>query len=170
MSIHNSHPFLPAAECRDIARRFRGRLASPVTLWLAGTGAQRVGLTVSSVMIGLGDQPVVMGLLDPDSELAQSDPETLTVSILTTADRQTADVFGGVAPAPGGAFRQRDFLDTPWGPRLAAERSWVGARVIDKRRLGWSLEVLAALESVQLAEEDPVTHVRGRYRGLSGDR
>lgn len=169
MTLHSSHPFADAGDSRDSARRFRGRLTSPVTLWMAGTGSGRVGLTVSSLVVGLGEPPVVVGLLDPDSELGQAEPDTLTVTILMPADRRIADAFGGVAPAPGGEFAQAAFVDSAWGPLLADDRSWVGARVTDRRQLGWSVEVVAAIEHVHLVDGDPVAHIRGRYRRLGAD-
>lgn len=167
MTIHTSHPFAASGPGRDQARQFRGRLASPVTLWLSGEGPSRAGLTVSSVMVGLGESPVVVGLIDPHSELALASPETFTVTILTPGDRILADVFGGVAPAPGGEFAQADFSATDWGPVLRADRSWIGARLTDRRHLGWSDEVIAAIEHVHLSDVEPVAHVRGRYRPLA---
>ncbi|MFV0451528.1 MAG: flavin reductase [Propioniciclava sp.] len=167
MTIHSGHPFAPADDAKDAARRFRGRLASPVTLWMAGRDRDRVGLTVSSVLVGLGDPPVVVGLLDPDADLARAEPERFTVTVLTALDRGLADRFGGVAPAPGGVFAQADVADSDWGPILTGDRSWVGVRTLQRRTLGWSVELVGVIESVTLASVDPVAHVRGRYRGLA---
>ncbi len=165
MTIHRDHPFGLPPEARDAARRFRGRLASPVTLWATGEGAARVGLTVSSLMVALGDQPVVSGLIDPDSDLgcALASGTPLTVMILTADDRVLADAFGGVGPAPGGAFRLGSFGPTPWGPRLTASRTWLGARVLRTEPLGWSMRVDAAIEHVEFADAPGVAHMRGRY-------
>lgn len=167
MTIHREHPFLPPPERRDAARQFRGRLVSPVTLWLTGEGRQRAGLTVSSTMVALGDEPAVLGLLDPDADLTER-LDTVTVTVLTPADHALADAFGGVAPAPGGPFRQAEFVPTPWGPRLAVSRTWLGARVVQRRTVGWSTEVWALIEHVDLADQEPLGHVRGRYTGSSG--
>ncbi|MFV0406155.1 MAG: flavin reductase family protein [Propioniciclava sp.] len=166
MTIHTTHPFAVPEDARDAARQFRGRLVSPVTLWLSGQGPGRSGLTVSSLIVGLGEQPVVIGLLDPDSDLALAEPETLTISMLTPEDRRLADAFAGVAPAPGGSFAQADFVDSPWGPVLDDRRSWLGARVLDTRSVGWSVEWVAQIEQVTLADTAPLVHERGRYRGL----
>jgi 3-hydroxy-9,10-secoandrosta-1,3,5(10)-triene-9,17-dione monooxygenase reductase component len=47
---------------RDPARRWRGRLVAPVTVWTAGHPPSGAGLTVSSVLVAEG-QPV--RLIDP---------------------------------------------------------------------------------------------------------
>ena len=67
MTIHTSHPF--ADPDPDPARRLRGRIGAGVTLWTAGEGADRVGLTVTSLMVALGPSPRLLALLDPDSDL-----------------------------------------------------------------------------------------------------
>lgn len=152
-----------------MARVFRGRLPSPVTLWMAGEGKGRVGLTVSSVVVALGEPAMVVGLVDPDSELALALPELFTVTVLGPDDRALADVFGGVAPAPAGEFAQAEFSQTPWGPTLAGH-SWLGARVLDRREVGWSVEIRASVERVDLSEFEPVVHHRGQYRALGPRR
>ncbi|MDO5504365.1 MAG: flavin reductase [Actinomycetia bacterium] len=163
MTIHSSHPFATPPHLRDAARRLRGRLSSPVTVWAAGAGAARVGLTVSSVLVVLGEPARVLGLVDPDSDFALGLADTFTVSVLEEGDHGLAEAFAGLAPAPGGLFGQADFLDTAWGPALA-DRSWVGVRVESVRELGWSHEVVGVLEEVTLNERTPLAHVGGRYR------
>lgn len=167
MSIHRTHPFATPAASRDAARRFRGRLVSPVTLWAAGEGRERRGLTVSSVLVALGEPARVVGLLDPDSELASGLGERGTVTILTRADQHLADVFAGLAPSPGGPFRAAPFEQDAWGPVLPG-RSWVGIAWESARELGWSTEVVGVIKHVHLAEADALTHVRGRYGGEPG--
>lgn len=167
MTIHSGHPFASAASESDAARRFRGRLAAPVTLWLTGAGAGRAGLTVSSVLVALGEPASVVGLVDPDSAFAAALSDRFTVTILTPADRLLADGFAGVAPAPGGPLRLAPLEETAWGPRPLGERSWLGARVADVRPLGWSLQVVAAIEHVVIADAAPAVHLRGRYRTLA---
>ena len=49
------------------------------------------------------------------------------VQLLSWADRDLAEGFAGTAPAPGGVFRQAEFVDTDWGPRLGA-RDHLGRR------------------------------------------
>lgn len=163
MTIHSSHPFATPPEQRDAARRLRGRLASTVTVWASGAGASRVGLTVSSLLVVLGEPARVLGLVDPDSDFALGLGETFALSVLEEGDHGLAEAFAGLAPAPGGLFRGEAFVDSDWGPVLAG-RSWAGVRVESTRELGWSREVVGVLERVELADGTPLVHERGRYR------
>ena len=164
MTIHDTHPFRDPEP--DPARRFRGRLGGAVTLWTAGTGADRVGLTVSSLMVALGEPARLLGLVDPDSDLSAAVQETGTavVQVLAWPDRGLAEMFAGTAPAPGGAFRQAAFVDTDWGPRLTAAETWAGVRLEDARVVGWSLLLTCVVEHVEIGNDDqPLLHRRGRW-------
>lgn len=175
MTIHSEHPFLPPEGERDAARRFRGRLGGAVTLWTTGTGRDRAGLTVSSLMLAHGDPARVLGLLDPDSDFAETLAETgsCVVHLLQWEHRDLADRFAGVAPAPGGLFAQADWEETRWGPRLASAATWAGVRVEDETAVGWSTLVTGILDHVAIApdgDDQPLVHRRGRYqRPPSGD-
>ena len=162
MSIHSSHPF-PTPD--DPVRRFRGRLGGGVSLWTAGSDADQAGLTVSSLMVALPDR--VLGLLDPDSSLADAlqDTGVAVVQLLSRQHRDLADAFAGVTPAPGGPFRLGRFESTAWGPRLADAPAWVGVRLETAEPVGWSLLATCVVEHVEIdAEgEDPLQHRRGRY-------
>lgn len=165
MTIHTSNPFADPPGARDDARRLRGRLPAPVTLWCAGAGRERVGLTVSSVLVAPGDPARVLGLLDPDADLTAvlQREGRFTVSVLTAVQRRLVEVFAGLGPAPGGPFADpAGFTDTAWGPRPTASDTWAGARLVDVRTVGWSLEVTGVLEHVQLGEAGPLVHLRGR--------
>ncbi len=162
MSIHSSHPFATDPAARDAVRQFRGRLLSPVTLWAAGEGAGRVGLTVSSVMVALGEPARAVGLLDPDSDLAEGLGERGTVTLLGEGEQHLAEVFAGLAPSPGGPFRSATFEQSPWGPVLPGH-SWAGIAWESRRPLGWSLEVVGVIEHVVLAPSGALGHSRGRY-------
>lgn len=161
MTIHTEHPF---AEPPDAVRRFRGRIGGAVSLWTAGEGAGRAGLTVSSLMVANGDPASVIGLLDPDSDLHDVLAGTGrgVVQLLQRDDRELADVFGGVAPAPGGAFRLGTWEQTVAGPLLAG-RTHALVRFVESRDVGWSALVLAEIEAVVIAEDAPLEHRRGRY-------
>ena len=100
----NRISLLTPEEERDPARRFRGRLAAPVTVVTAGTVKAPVGLTVSSVMVIEGDPPLVHVLLGPTTDLWLTlDPEDpFVVQVLRQEDRVTADRLAGLAPSPGG--------------------------------------------------------------------
>lgn len=167
MTIHSTHPFADADP--DPARRFRGRVGGAVTLWTAGDEEERAGLTVSSLMVALGPEPAVLALLDPDSELLEvlRDSGRGVVQLLSWAERQLAEAFAGTAPAPGGPFRQAPFVADTHGPRLATAATWAGVRLAGEREVGWSVEVTAALEHVEIgaddAGDDPLLHRRGRF-------
>lgn len=170
MTIHTGHPF--ADPDPDPARRLRGRLGGAVTLWTAGEGADRSGLTVTSLMVALGPQPSLLALLDPDSDVLDGLRENgrAVVQALTWQDRQLAEAFAGTAPAPGGPFRQAEFVPTPYGPRLATAATWADVSLVDQRPVGWSVEVEVAIDAVTVGADDaPLLHRRGRFLTLPDD-
>lgn len=166
MTIHSEHPFLPPDGERDPLRRLRGRVPAPVTIWAAGEGSGRRGLTVSSMLIADGEPGMVAGLIDEDSDLADVLDSVLTVNLLALPDAHLADVFGGVAPAPGGPFTLGRWQQTEWGPVLDSAAGWVGARITsgEPRHLGWALLVEAAIEHIDFSDSEAMAHIRGRYR------
>jgi flavin reductase (DIM6/NTAB) family NADH-FMN oxidoreductase RutF len=164
MTIHDTHPFADPEP--DPARRLRGRLGGAVTLWTAGAGADRAGLTLTSVLVVLGEPARVLGLVDPDSDLADTVADTgrAVVQLLGWADRDLAEGFAGTAPAPGGVFRQAAFVDTDWGPRLEHATTWAGVRLEQTTEVGWSRLLTCAVEHLEIGEEsDPLLHRRGRW-------
>ncbi|KRB75992.1 flavin reductase [Nocardioides sp. Root190] len=164
MTIHTTHPFAEADP--DPARRFRARASGAVTLWTTGDEAERAGLTVTSLMVALGPEASVLALLDPDSDLLDVLRETrrAVVQVLSWPDRQLAEAFAGTAPAPGGPFRQAEFVDTTHGPRLASASTWAQVRLEDEREIGWSVEVRTVVEHVGIGDlEDPLLHHGGRF-------
>ncbi len=163
MTIHDTHPF---AEPDDPVRRFRGRLGGAVSLWTAGEARDRAGLTVSSLMVANGDPAYVVGLVDPDSELAEALARTgrAVVHLLVWADRDLADAFGGMAPAPGGPFRLREWEQGDHGPVLPG-RTHALVSAESAETLGWSRLVTARIDAVALGDDArPLEHRRGRYR------
>jgi flavin reductase (DIM6/NTAB) family NADH-FMN oxidoreductase RutF len=166
MTIHSSDPFASPEEERSPVRRLRGRLASPVTLWTAPGPA---GLTVSSALIADGDPGLVLGLIDDESQLwtAIEREGRFAVAPLRGSDRQLADRFAGLMPAPGGPFRSERWRDTEYGPVLAGLDTWAGCRLAGSRPYGWGLLVEATIEHVEIGPDaDPLLHYRGRYRQL----
>lgn len=175
MTIHSGHPFATPQDDRDLARRLRGRLGGQVSLWTAGCGADRVGLTVSSLLVEPGDPPYVVGLIDPDSDLADhlQDAESprLVVSLLEWRHRELAQQFAGQMPAPGGLFATHEWVQTPAGPRLADVTTWTSVEVTELRDLGWRLLVTGELGQTEIgSDDDPLVHRRGRYLRLGSDR
>lgn len=171
MTIHPEHPFQALPEDRDPVRRLRGRIGGAVTLWTSGGGAVRpAGLTVSSRMIAAGNPGHALALVDPDADLlvAVRESGAAVLNLPTWEHRALADAFGGVSPAPGGAFRMADWTDTEWGPALVGAGGWAGLRLPDgqpPREVGWSLLLDMVIEHVDLgADVDPLVHRRGRYQ------
>lgn len=166
MTIHSEHPFADPEGTRDPARRLRGRVDGTVALVTAGLPDGPAGLTVSSLMVALGDPPHVLALVDPDSDLAGALAEEGrgVVQLLSWEHRDLADAFAGVAPAPGGVFRLGSWTQTPWGPLLDGVTAWAGFVVDRTSEVGWSLLVDGVLEEVGLGEPgEPLVHRRGRY-------
>lgn len=164
VTIHSSHPFADPEP--DPVRRFRGRLGGAVTLWTSGPETGRAGLTVTSLMVAHGEPARLLALVDPDSDLAATLAETgrCVVHLLEWPHRGLADGFAGVAPAPGGVFRQAEFAQTPWGPRLVDAGSWVYATLESTTDVGWSSLLTCVVDEVSIGEErDPLGHRRGRY-------
>ena len=170
MTIHSEHPFLPSDDDdRDPARQLRGRVGSTVSLWTAGAGRDRAGLTVSSYLVAAGDPSRFVAVLHPESELLERLEEAgvAIVALLDWRHREIADVFAGVMPAPGGPFRRGDWRATEWGPRLASLTTWAGVRLDPDatRDVGWTRLVEASIEHVELGDDaEPLTHRRGRYQ------
>lgn len=168
MTIHSSHPFEPDDADRDPVRRFRGRVGGAVSLWTAGTGIERVGLTVTSFLVASGEPARVVVLLHPDADLLERLEETSVgvVSLLEWRHREVAEVFAGQFPAPGGPFRHGEWLQTEWGPRLTSAPSWLGVRLDprSRRTVGWSVLLEAVVQRVEVGDEEhPLLHRRGRY-------
>ena len=166
MTIHAGHPFLEPEGDRDPVRRLRGRLGGTVSLWTAGTPQDRAGLTVSSWLVAGGDPGRVVALLDPDADLTERLLSTgrAVVQLLQWQHRDLADVFAGVAPAPGGPWRTAEWEETPYGPCLADVTTRALVSVESEVTTGWSSLVTCTLDDVVVGDDaDPLTHRRGRY-------
>jgi flavin reductase (DIM6/NTAB) family NADH-FMN oxidoreductase RutF len=164
VTIHTEHPF---AEPDDPVRRFRGRLSGTVAVVSAGEGADRVGLTVTSLLVAHGDPAHLIALVDPDSDLADTVEETgrLAVSLLSWEHRDLAEAFAGRAPAPGGMFRLGSWEQTEWGPVLADGPGWAAGTIAATTTVGWSLLLDAEAARVVVREAaEPLVHRRGRYQ------
>jgi flavin reductase (DIM6/NTAB) family NADH-FMN oxidoreductase RutF len=165
--IHHSDPFATPEGDRSPVRRLRGRLAAPVALWTAPGPA---GLTVSSTLVADGDPARVLGLVDPESDFwaAAEDAGRFAVAPLAPSDRQLADRFAGLMPAPGGLFAAGDWRPTAYGPVPGHAVTWAGCRLDDADAFGWGLLVRGTVETVEVgADTAPLVHYRGRYRLLA---
>ena len=168
VTIHSDHPFVPPEGDRDPLRRVRGRMPAPVTVWTAGSGSGRRGLTVSSVLVADGVPGQVLGLIDADSDFWESAPQTCVVNILGGEHKFLADAFAGTVPAPGGPFTLGEWSDSEWGPVLAPTAGWLGVRLDGPapRAVGWGLLVQGTIESVSVGDAEALVHLRGRYRAF----
>jgi 3-hydroxy-9,10-secoandrosta-1,3,5(10)-triene-9,17-dione monooxygenase reductase component len=167
--IHHTDPFGAPEPLRSPVRRLRGRLPAAVTLWTAvDPGGEPAGMTVASTLVVDGEPGRLLGLLDVESELwtAVSAAGRFAVAALRPAQRQLADRFAGVLPAPGGPFRGYEWTGTPYGPVPAG--TWAGCRLDTSRPFGWGLLVEATIERIELgADATPLVYHRGRYRELA---
>ncbi len=173
MTIHYTDPFATPEPERSPVRRLRGRLPAAVTVWTADGRFGPVGLTVSSTMVVEGQPGRLLGVLDPESDLAEAlaaagPGARFAVVPLAEDERQLADRFAGLMPAPGGVFAGQDWRDSGYGPLLAGPRTWAGAEVAEIRPLGWGVLVEATIAEVLVVDEPtrPLVHFRGRYRGI----
>jgi flavin reductase (DIM6/NTAB) family NADH-FMN oxidoreductase RutF len=160
-------PFATPEGDRSPLRRLRGRLAAPVSLW---TSPGPAGLTVSSMLVVDGEPGRVLGLVDDESQLWTAIEESgrFAVAPLRERDRQLADRFAGLLPAPGGVFSTGRWRDTGYGPVLEDLATWAGCRLVDHRPCGWALLVEGVVEQVEVGPQDaPLVHYRGRYHLLA---
>ncbi|MGH3458936.1 flavin reductase family protein [Aeromicrobium sp.] len=165
MTIHSEHPFVPPEGERDPLRRLRGHLPAPVTVWAAGSGRERRGLTVSSLLVAAGDPAHVLGLVDEESNLWDEPPTTLIVNVLGPGHTYLAEAFAGTVPAPGGPFTLGEWRESEWGPVLADASAWLGVRLesAPPRHVGWGILLEGVVEHVETSSAEVLTHVRGRY-------
>jgi flavin reductase (DIM6/NTAB) family NADH-FMN oxidoreductase RutF len=168
--IHSEHPFRPAPEDRDAARRFRGRLAAGVTIVTAGTESNRAGLTVSSLLVIEGDPALVHLVVGPTTDLWQVTAKTgrFIIHVLRDDDTRLADVFAGLSPSPGGMFANVSTEHTEWGPLLTDLPDHAFCTVRSAEEAGWSGLIVGVVDRVGITDLlDPMVHYRSAYRRLS---
>ncbi len=168
MTIHSEHPFLPPPEQRIPARRLRGLLPSPVSIWTSVSGARRDGWTISSMLVADGEPAELVALVNEDCEWWELFQESgrATVNVLGPGQGGVSDVFARVAPSPGGPFRTGHWERNDHGPRLTGAAAWAGVRLIDDDpdHAGWGLLVRATVEWIEFAEDvAALEHRHGRY-------
>ena len=170
VTIHATDPFATPEDERSPVRRLRARLPAAVTLWTARDPDGRpVGLTVSSTLVVDGDPGRVLGVLDEESALWEAVQATgqFAIAPLGERDRQLADQFGGLMPAPGGPFATGDWRETQFGPVPGSVSGWAGCTLEQARPMGWGLLIEATVAHVDIDVSyggTPLIHYRGRYR------
>ena len=167
--VHDDHPFETPPDQRDPARRFRGRLAAPVTVVTSGSGDHRTGLTVSSLVVAEGDPSRIYFLLGSTTDLFYGLEETgkFVVHVLEEGNEAIADVFAGLRPSPGGRFAGLNVEQTPWGPVLTdiPTRAYCTFEGGDEETFFIVAE--GAIDKLEMSDvEDPLVYFRGRYRNL----
>ena len=150
--IHHTDPVRDTAGGALAARRLRGRLAAPVTLWTAPGPA---GLTAPSTLVAEGEPDRLLGLIDPESDLwaAVQAAGRFAVAPLGPPHRQLADRFAGLFPSPAGSSPPGSWTDTEYGPVPADAGGWAGCRLDDARDTVPARRWRRTVEAVDLAEE-----------------
>jgi len=164
--IHDDHPFMTPPDMRDPIRRFRGRLAAPVTLVTAGTGPQRAGLTVSSLLVAEGTPSFIHLLVGASTDLwdAIQDTGAFIVHVLEAEHRELSDRFALIRPSPGGLFTGIEAVDTDHGPELAALGSRAYCRYAGHFEDTYHALVHGVVEEVVLDDlRHPLQYFRGEY-------
>jgi flavin reductase (DIM6/NTAB) family NADH-FMN oxidoreductase RutF len=143
-------------------------MPAPVSVWTTAFEGKREGWTVSSMLVADGDPAEVVGLLDEDADFTELllASGRCAVNLLSRGQGRIADAFARVTPSPGGPFRQGEWADSSYGPRLSGAAGWLGVRLMDRpaERAGWALLVRGSVEALELADAEPLLHVRGRYQ------
>lgn len=168
--VHEDHPFETPADQRDPARRFRGRLAAPVTIITSGSGDHRTGLTVSSLVVAEGDPSRIYFLLGSTTDLFYGLEETgkFVVHVLESDDHATADVFAGLRPSPGGRFAGLAVEQSEWGPVLSDVKTRAYCTFEGGDEETFFIVAEGRIDKLELGEmEDPLVYFRGKYRNLT---
>ena len=167
--VHDDHPFETPSDERDPARRFRGRLAAPVTVITAGDGDRSTGLTVSSLVVAEGEPSRIYFLLGSTTDLYYGLEKTgkFVVHVLETGDQAIGDVFAGLRPSPGGRFSGLSVEQSEWGPVLTDVKTRASCTYEGGAEETFFIGAEGAIDKLELDDiEDPLVYFRGRYRTL----
>jgi 3-hydroxy-9,10-secoandrosta-1,3,5(10)-triene-9,17-dione monooxygenase reductase component len=167
--IGMQHPFAVPPEQRDPARRWRGRLVAPVTVWTAGRPPGGAGLTVSSVLVAEGQPARLLGLIDPTSAFweAMQETGTFVVHVLAAGDRALAERFSEIRPPIRGPFDRLEVVESPWGPVLGGSRPRAACRLAGSAPVGYAELVEGTIEQLELPDpDDPLAYLHGGYRSV----
>jgi 3-hydroxy-9,10-secoandrosta-1,3,5(10)-triene-9,17-dione monooxygenase reductase component len=164
--IGGQHPFATPPERRSQARRLRGRLLAPVTVWTAGGPRDGAGLTVSSVLVADGEPAHLLGLVDPASAFweAMRRSGAFVVHVLAEGDRSLAERFAEIRPPIRGMFEGLEVEASPWGPVLGDSRPRAACRLSRSAPVGYAELVDGVVEDVELHDlDDPLAWLHGSY-------
>jgi 3-hydroxy-9,10-secoandrosta-1,3,5(10)-triene-9,17-dione monooxygenase reductase component len=166
-AIHDENPFTTPAELRDPARRFRGRLATGVTVFTTGALPRATGLTVSSLLVAQGERDRILALLDVEPAEDIRAAARFVVHVLPERERTLSDRFAGMRPSPGGLFHGLEVHQTEYGPVLDT----IGTRALctweRSTDMGYHTLIVGVIDRIELEDLDaPLVYYRGRYRRL----
>jgi 3-hydroxy-9,10-secoandrosta-1,3,5(10)-triene-9,17-dione monooxygenase reductase component len=162
-------PFAVPPERRDPARRLRGRLVAPVSVWTAGDPPGGAGLTVSSVLVAEGQPARLLGLIDPTSAFweAMQEARAFVVHVLAVGDRALAERFSEIRPPIRKPFDGLQVAGSPWGPILAGSRPRAACRLAGSTPVGHGELVEGVIEELELPDlEHPLAYLHGGYRSV----
>jgi flavin reductase (DIM6/NTAB) family NADH-FMN oxidoreductase RutF len=141
-------------------------MAAPITVWTAGdAGSDWTGLTVSSVLLAQGEPGRVIGLIGPDSDLAEAIKRNGAFVVHLLADRpehrRLAQHFAGALPADASLL---EVEASTYGPRLIAAPDQLACRASTWRTAGWSQLVEAEVADSRLGPPSrPLLWYRGEF-------
>ncbi|MGC2239268.1 MAG: flavin reductase family protein, partial [Acidimicrobiia bacterium] len=162
--IHEGNPFVDEPSDRDPARRFRGRLAAPVTIVTSGSGDTMTGLTVSSLLVIEGNPAQIALVVGPTSDLwdAIASNGRFVVHIASQRHQGLAERFAGRRPAAGGLLTDIVLHVSEWGPVIddLPDRAYCTSTSMTES--GWSGRVIGNIDRADLTDlSDPLTYFRG---------
>jgi flavin reductase (DIM6/NTAB) family NADH-FMN oxidoreductase RutF len=161
-----SDPFEHLSGNPDAARRLRGRLAAPVTVWTAyRPDGPPTGITVSSVVVADGEPSLVIGAVGPLSDFWDSAQRSrrFVVHVLGAGQVRVADQFA--LRYPGDPFEGLSYSPSDSGPVLDGAPARAACLLSGYVEAGHSLLVRGEITEVVLSDDDvpPLVHYRGRY-------
>lgn len=164
-------PFIPPVQDRDAGRRFRGRLAAPVTVWTTfNEKGESVGLTVSSVVITDGDPPNVIGIMSPLTDFWEAMKSTgrFVLHVLPAGDRIRAEQFAGRGLRSDSLFDSTT-ITSDWGPILASLATYACCSVNGFVETGDSLVLRGVMDEIHIGGDlpSPLVHYHGQYFTLT---